>query len=66
MYLLSNQENEGEFFRKEFVITNRQANENFIKPNEMRNLPSGQRESLDDKMQYLRKFKKTVQNSRVN
>eukprot|EP00800_Vazella_pourtalesii_P008368 TRINITY_DN22032_c0_g1_i1.p1 TRINITY_DN22032_c0_g1~~TRINITY_DN22032_c0_g1_i1.p1 ORF type:complete len:290 (-),score=76.73 TRINITY_DN22032_c0_g1_i1:26-895(-) len=41
VYLLSNQENEGEFFRKEFVITNRQANENFIKPNEMRNTAIG-------------------------
>ena len=41
VYLLSNQENEGEFFRKEFVITNGQANENFIKPKEMRNTAIG-------------------------
>ena len=46
MYLLSNQENEGEFFRKEFVITNRQANENFIKPNEMRNTATLDSQSL--------------------
>ena len=41
VYLLSDQENEGEFFRKEFVITNGQANENFIKPKEMRNTAIG-------------------------
>ena len=41
VFMLSNKEKGKDVFRKEFVNTNRQANENFIKPKEMKNIPIG-------------------------
>ena len=41
VFMLSNREKEKDVFKKEFVNTSRQANENFIKPKEMKNTPIG-------------------------
>ena len=40
-FLLNNRENPRDVYRKEFVSTTQQANDNFIKPVEMKNVPIG-------------------------
>ena len=61
VFMLDNKENERDVFRKEFVNTSRQANENFRKPKEMKNVPIGYPKFIT--IEHLKQEKYTMDDS---